>query len=166
VSALQDLLTTWAGRGREISIEQIAREADCAERTCHRWLEGESEPTLQAYRNMLASTVLAAGFRKALADYLLHRSIDLRVVHEAPPTSEPNPHPMMITFDHCAALVTVQRDLERAVGEASDGGAEITEAEHAELARGIGEVERLTAELRRAVAARANGRGAAKRQRA
>jgi hypothetical protein len=159
MSALQDLLSTFAGRGREISVEQIARESDCAERTVHRWLEGESEPTLQAYRNMLASTVLAGAFRKALADYLLHRSIDLRVVHEPPAGSEPHPHPMMITFDHCAALVTVQRGLERAVGEASEGGTEITEAEHAELARGIGEVERLTAELRRAVAARANGRG-------
>lgn len=165
MSALQDLLTTWAGRGRSISIEQIAREADCAERTCHRWLEGESEPSLQSYRNMLASTVLAGGFRKALADYLFHRSIDLRVIHEAPPAGEPNPNPLRLSFDHCAALIAVQRDLERAVGEASDGGAEITEAEHAELARGIGEVERLTAELRRAVAARANGRGT-RRQRA
>jgi transcriptional regulator with XRE-family HTH domain len=154
MSALQDLLTSFVGRGRQISVEQVAREADVAERTVHRWLEGESEPTLQAFRNMLASVVLAARFRKALSDYLHQRCHDLRVVLEAPTGAAPHDNPLRLTFDQCQALVELQRAIDRAQGEFSDGGPAITEAEQAEIGRLAGEIDRLTAELRRSVGAR------------
>ena len=77
--SLIEVMEEYVGRGRPISVEQLAREADTSESTVHRWREGQAVPDAADLRDMLASRVLPAEFRKAMLETLLYRCGDLRV---------------------------------------------------------------------------------------
>jgi hypothetical protein len=161
MTALQDLFDKWVGLGRRIRTEDFAREVEYSQRAVIRWVNEGCIPELEAIRNMLAAVALPIEFRKELAAFLTRRCSDLKVVFDAEPVrAEPHPNPLRLTFDLDAAVLDVQRSIERALCEHGAGGANVTETEQAEVEQFLTAVERLTAESRRAVRAKVQRRTA------
>jgi transcriptional regulator with XRE-family HTH domain len=77
--SLIEVMEEYVGRGRPISVEQLAREADTSESTVHRWREGQAVPDAAHLREMLSSRILPAEFRRAMLETLLRKCPDLRV---------------------------------------------------------------------------------------
>jgi hypothetical protein len=151
MNPLADILENWVGRGRAISVEQLAREADAGERTTNRWIEDESMPHLRHVQNMIASTVLPAEFRKALADYVLRNAIDIAaVVRDA---ATPAESPLRLSIDVDERLARLQRVLADVTCPTSAGGSLIDASERSRIDPEMAEIDVLVCRLKRKIQA-------------